>query len=298
MDISNLSPLELIDLERYPITQMSSPSGVKMIADCHQQIKKNGSCVLPGFLKKEVIDEIAKECDTLSHLAYHNIESYNNYDPKGDLDFPNNHPRNRWFYSSNNLLAYNYIPQEFKLYKLYHCDIFAEFIASILQMKKIYCFNDEFQALNISFMQDGDHFNWHYDFNDFIITILLQEPEIGGEFEFVPNIRNEKEQNYPQVEKLFDTGEHTRKETLTLRAGTLTLFQGMNSMHRVKCVYGKKKRIVSILCYHSKENFKTMDEQNAYAYGSRAVEIMEKKDRWYNFGKLRRKVRRYIMDNL
>jgi hypothetical protein len=30
----------------------------------------------------------------------------------------------------------------------------------------------------------GDQHGWHFDANDFVVTLLVQKPEQGGEFEF------------------------------------------------------------------------------------------------------------------
>ena len=38
-------------------------------------------------------------------------------------------------------------------------------------------------------MKEGHYFPWHFDGNEFTVSILIQEAEEGGLFEFVPDIR-------------------------------------------------------------------------------------------------------------
>ena len=38
-------------------------------------------------------------------------------------------------------------------------------------------------------MKEGHYFPWHFDGNEFTVSILIQEAEKGGLFQFVPDIR-------------------------------------------------------------------------------------------------------------
>ena len=38
-------------------------------------------------------------------------------------------------------------------------------------------------ALNLTYLKAGDLQPWHYDQNEFTVTLLLQAPEAGGELE-------------------------------------------------------------------------------------------------------------------
>ena len=90
---------------------------------------------------------------------------------------------------------------------------------------------------------------WHYDPNDGVITLMLQPSESGGEFEYAPYIRNEQEENYTDVKRLFDSPD-TEAQRIKLEAGTFTLFNGRFSMHRVRPVGSTKQpRIVAIFSY-------------------------------------------------
>jgi len=96
---------------------------------------------------------------------------------------------------------------------------------------------------------EGDNDGWHYDPNDGVVTLLLQTPDSGGEFEYAPNIRTEDNENYAGCKKLFDDPQ-VFGQRVEQRAGTFTFFNGRHSMHRVREVGATcKPRIVGIFSF-------------------------------------------------
>ena len=89
---------------------------------------------------------------------------------------------------------------------------------------------------------------WHYDPNDGVVTLFLQKPDKGGEFEFVPN---SKESNHEVSEKELSILENQYEDIISLAQdpGTLAIFNGSNSLHRVAPVVGNSERIVAVLSY-------------------------------------------------
>ena len=67
----------------------------------------------------------------------------------------------------------------------------------------------------------------------YLLTLLIQ----GGEYEFAPFIRGKErgEENFEEVARLFD-GSYENKIVKDAEAGTLNLFNGMRSLHRVRTV--------------------------------------------------------------
>ena len=67
----------------------------------------------------------------------------------------------------------------------------------------------------------------------YLVTLLIQ----GGEYEFAPFIRGKErgEENFDEVARLFD-GSYENKIVKDAEAGTLNLFNGMRSLHRVRTV--------------------------------------------------------------
>ena len=52
-------------------------------------------------------------------------------------------------------------------------------------------------------MQAEGEFAWHFDTNEFTVSILVQAPERGGLFEFAPNIRTPEDGCYRDVAEVI-----------------------------------------------------------------------------------------------
>ena len=115
--------------------------------------------------------------------------------------------------------------------------------------------------------------------SDFGCTLcrLLQQCEVGGEFEFAPFVRGEasengkRDENWPALKRLFN-GEYP-SVLKKVTAGTLNLFCGNRSMHRVRTVYGPKKRIMAVLSYDTIANKTATKEVNVMLYGDRINQV-------------------------
>ena len=118
--------------------------------------------------------------------------------------------------------------------------------------KTLYEYADPLSSINVHFASEGQELNWHFDNSEFAITLLLQSPKAGGKFEYVKNLRcaEQNDMNYAGVEAVLD--EKTKPSHLTVEPGTLVLFRGRNSMHRVTPTEGDRTRILVVFAYNSK----------------------------------------------
>src|SRR5215471_12310213 len=97
----------LIDLERYPIAAPTSPAGAALLADCRGQLERTGACVLPGFLRPDVIAATAAEGTRLAPLAHRTANSRSTcYLAPPDDSFPAGHPKSRLQTTSVGAVAY------------------------------------------------------------------------------------------------------------------------------------------------------------------------------------------------
>ena len=147
----------------------------------------------------------------------------------------------------------------------------AAFLAVALNVARLYRNADPYQALNISMMKPGGCQQWHFDTARCVITLLLQAPEGGGEFEYVPSIRSEENENYDAVRSILDGG-RAGVRSVELEAGTLMLFRGHYSLHRVTEVTGTRDRLQSILGFNPEPGVRGSMESNILHYGPRVAE--------------------------
>ena len=96
---------------------------------------------------------------------------------------------------------------------------------------------------------------------------MIQIPESGGAFEYVKDARDADngEMNYEFCGEILD-GEVPTK-TLVMDPGTLVLFRGRNSMHRVTPVKGSQTRMLAVLAYNAEPGISLSESARMTFYG-------------------------------
>ena len=61
---------QIINLERYPVTNLASKASERMLTSCHNQIEENGLCLLPNFVTDKFLNEMIDEVKTLANQTY------------------------------------------------------------------------------------------------------------------------------------------------------------------------------------------------------------------------------------
>ena len=112
-------------------------------------------------------------------------------------------------------------------------------------------------------MRDGDVLDWHFDMTDFVVSIALQSSSSGGDFENAARIRDDGDR---AIAELL-AGNRARVRVEPMSAGTLMLFNGRRSMHRVSPIVGEVPRYVALLAYDTKPGTDSTDELKLSRYG-------------------------------
>ncbi|MSP82931.1 MAG: hypothetical protein EXQ94_08360 [Alphaproteobacteria bacterium] len=261
------------DLDRFPVHDLDGPRGRALLADCQTGLATQGAANLPAFLSTESVASLAAEARALETLAYAKNTRRNAYFTPDDPSLPQDHPLRRFFPIVISQVAGDVLPPASHLAQLYASDLLKEFVRRALGLPRLFRRADVFQNVNLVFIPPGGVQPWHYDQNQFTITLLLQPPGEGGDFEFVPNLRTATEPSYDGVARLF-RGEHPGVVRLPRPAGTLTLFRGEHAMHRVSPVAGTRPRITAILTYDEEPGQWATDAENTMIYGPRVRDIM------------------------
>jgi hypothetical protein len=95
----------------------------------------------------------------------------------------------------------------------------------------------------------GTEHPWHFDTNEFTVSLLTREAGDGGVFEYCPNIRSAEAENFGDVRRVLTGHGEDLVRRLTLRPGDLQLFKGRYSLHRVSTVRGDTARHTAIFAY-------------------------------------------------
>jgi len=243
----------LLDLDRYPIDDPNSPTCRRLVDDCRAQLRESGVAALPGFVRPDAIATMAAEMQARADGAYSCQGRHNVYLKAPDLELPADHPRNREVDTQVGSIAFDEIGPDAALRKLYLWDPLATFVGAVLERQPFYRFADPLGACSVNVFRPGMGHGWHFDEAEFAVTLMLQTAEKGGETDYVPFLRPRRGEDFEAVRTVLD-GDETKVRRLPFEPGTLSIFNGRRSLHRVTRCSGKRDRLVAILCFASEPN--------------------------------------------
>ena len=240
---------------------------VALTRQLHDDFVREGVVVLPRFIRDDVVEKMVSESVALTSLAFRSQSQKSPYLASPDESFPAGHPRRHVSPSSVEVVAYDLVPTTSAVRVLYESDELTNFIAAVLGEEKLFRYADPFGALNIAIMEDGDALGWHFDQTDFVVSLALQSSKAGGEFENAKQLRNTSNENYEAVAEVLAGEATSRVRTEPMQPGTLMIFNGRMSMHRVTPISGDTSRIVALLAYDTKPGTDSTDELKLSRYG-------------------------------
>ena len=251
----------IVDLRKYPL------SDSLFISKCRHLIDNDGCVVLPRFLTKSSIKKLIEESNSNQHKAFYCKQEHSVYISPEDENFPADHSRNRLVVSTKGCITDDQISETSCLKILYKSQLFRNFLAETLGEKYLYEYADNLSSINIHYASETQELGWHFDNSSFAVTLLIQKPKKGGEFQYIKNFRNAEtgEMNFDGVSRLLE--DEVEHKSLTMDAGTLVLFRGRNSIHRVTPVEGDLTRVLAVLAYNSKPNISLSETSRMTFYG-------------------------------
>jgi len=234
---------------------------------CLEQFRAEGICVLPDFLRPEAVDALVRESNALAPLAHRSATSATVYLSGADRTLPADDLRRRTLDSSVEVVGYHLFPIDSLLRSLYESDELLEFIGRCLGVAELHRYADPFGALNLAIMREGDRLGWHFDMTDFVVSIAIQSSTTGGEFENAARIRTPDDPNTHSIRSVLDGTEPSLVRIEPMTPGTLMIFNGRWSLHRVDPIEGDTPRYVALLAYDTKPGTDSTDTLKLARYG-------------------------------
>jgi hypothetical protein len=265
--MSRLALGQIVDLDRYPIDRLDSAAGESLVAEAREALTAVGACDLRGFLRPEAIGAAVASALSVRDKAYRTEQAH-------DIEFSGlaadslaaDDPRHTRIRSGKEGTALDDIPAGSPVRSLYESDELLGFVAAALEIEPLHRSEDPLGALNYMYYAPGDELGWHFDGADFVVTLLLQAPEAGGIFEFSPMLRSSGDRNDDGVRGLL-AGDRGTIRTMSGEPGTLALFRGHLSPHRVTPVEGSRVRVNAVLSYARSPGHRLGDETYRLFYG-------------------------------
>mgnify|MGYP000417152793 CR=1 FL=1 len=260
-------PAAWIDLARYPITNLAAAASQRMLAEQRRSLAACGVAILPGFVRADAVAAMASEGVALRERGHLQDVYGTAYLEVPDLSWPEDHPRRTLGRSLTHVIAYDLIPADSLLRALFHWEPLRELVAEILEKRPLFRMTDPLGALNVAVMPEGHTQTWHYDNAEFVVSLALQASESGGAFECAPFIRWADDENYLAVARVLAGEAPELVQVLPMVPGTLMIFAGRRSIHRVSPVVGPVPRVVALLAYDTRPESDTSDLFKLMRYG-------------------------------
>jgi len=265
---------DILDLERYPIDQPESAAFKRLTEKSRQQMSQQGALELPGFLSaaslRQLVD-FAAQVKMDGHRMAGMYTAYSDNLNDGDNpDLPADHPDRIRLPASHRFIPGDLIGADNPLRRIYEYPPFIEYLRRALEVAQLHPIADELGRINLLTYEPGDCNGWHFDTNEFIVSLVLQTAETGGEYHYIPGLRSDDDPNLAAVSRRMqnpDAAEGVRQ--VDLKAGSLFLFKGKYTLHRVTEIDAARDRIVAIMSYHQSPGHRLSDSSKIAMYGRR-----------------------------
>lgn len=260
---------DILDLDRHPIDRLDTPEGERLIDRCKADMTANGMFNLEGFVKPDAVAAAASELDPLIDSAgYRHARRHNIYFKKDIPQLAAEHPALRQFETVNYTLCADQLAGTI-VANIYEWQPLPAFVARVLDKPQLFLMDDPLAKVNVMAYGPGEALNWHFDRSQFTTTLLIRAAESGGEFEYRSGLRSDTDPNYDGVARMLK-GEDPNVSRVSLAAGTLNVFAGKNTAHRVTPVSGARSRVVAVFSYYDNPGVTFSSAERIGFYGRAA----------------------------
>lgn len=260
---------DILDLDRYPLDREGSPEWQRLVDASVAALEADGMFNLEGFLRPGVAEKAVGEIQPVMAARSHVHKRMHNIYFKPDLpELAPDHPALRKVETISHTVCADQIPGSTVL-AIYEYEPLLRFLAAAMGKTRLHVMQDPLARTNVMAYRAGEALNWHFDRSEFTTTLLLQAPERGGDFEYRTDLRSDDNPNYDGVAKLLE-GRDPEAKILRLKPGTLNVFRGKNTAHRVTTVQGERERMIAVFSYYEKPGVMFSPEERVGFYGRAA----------------------------
>ena len=268
-----------MNLDKYPwLADLLSPEAGIAIQEAKKLFEKTGAVTFPEFLTKTALESCVQEASHQEDGAFTTDDTHTAYLRPVDPAFDPKSVRNHDMRTQVASIAFDEIPKESELTAVYRNPLLRQLVARIVGKDELFLSDDPLGCCSINVFRPGFHHSFHFDESEFSTTLMLQEASTGGTglFQYTNPLRQQPEdlalQSVASVIATYDSNTHDRfhelesskgsssavppLHTLEFVPGTLSIFAGSKSLHRVSKVEGKCSRLTAILTFASKPGFR------------------------------------------
>lgn len=241
---------DVVDLELHPIGEPTFQ------AACRAQFDADGVVALADFIRPAARADLIEEAAATRHLAYFSKQDHSVYLESPDPTYPASDARSHAIVSTKGAVTTDQLLPTSHLRTIYNSPEFREFLCAVLGEDELHEYADPLSSINLNFYEEGQELGWHFDNSEFAVTLLVQDPQAGGQYEYINHLRDtangdNNEAGVATVLHQNGQGPGRSATALPVDAGTLMLFRGRDALHRVTPVEGDRTRVLVVFAYNT-----------------------------------------------
>ncbi len=255
MSQHTLALVDVVDLDTYPIDQPESDGYRAVVEHARSGLRADGCAVIKDLVRPVALAQLGEEIADRKHTTHFSTQVINPYFHFHRNDeWPDRHPMNTFLERSSGFIPGDSWEASTLMRRLFEHPDLARFLADCLEIDELHPYADPLAGLTANILDPGQQFTWHFDTNEFAVTVLVEEADEGGLFEYVPNIRTDGDEGFDHIQEVLEGGRRG-VHTLDLRPGDMQIFRGRYSLHAVSRVAADSKpRHAAIFAYTEKPN--------------------------------------------
>ncbi len=245
---------QIVNCAAYALNHPLSAKWHISVKNVRAGLQQDGCSVLPDFIHSDMLNTLAQQSEMLAPRAYYTVETVNVYNTDPHQPLSADHPASIKFERGNAFVARDLIPEDYLIHHLYTDVRFKQFLAACFNIDALYELSDPLAGLCVNVVQPEREHPWHFDTNEFTVSLLTKPANQGGVFQYCPNIRTPEQEKLSDVYAVITGHASQRIQNLALKCGDLQLFMGRYSLHRVNKVIGDTERHSAIFAYTQQPN--------------------------------------------
>ena len=127
-----------IDLDCYPVHELDSTPGQKLIKDAQAMMRNETICLFEGFLRPDAVSKLSSEIITLEAHAHKVNYLSTAYGWMNNTGFPSEHPRSQLLRRQCGVISKDMLDHKDPCNELYEFDELTDFIRRLLGYDQLY----------------------------------------------------------------------------------------------------------------------------------------------------------------
>lgn len=260
---------DIIDLDRYPLDREGSAEWKRLVDSSVAALETDGMFNLEEFLRPGIAEKAVREIQPVMATRSHVHKRTHNIYFKPDIpELAPDHPALRKVETISHTVCADQIPDSVVL-AIYEYEPLLRFLTVTMGKERLHVMQDPLARTNVMAYRAGEALNWHFDRSEFTTTLLLQRSERGGDLEYRTDLRSDDNPNYDGVARLLE-GRDPDAKIHRMKPGTLNVFRGKNTAHRVTTVEGERERMIAVFSYYERPGVMFSAEERIGFYGRAA----------------------------